>query len=118
MEPVLPDVPQGSLIGIAASFVAAVLWLRRKLSKDSVHAKHDEAEIDLIETLIKERDQARADLAQARTREDEAWKARNEDAKMIGKLEAQVEALRQELVALREEVHRYRAEREGNGTAT
>lgn len=112
-----PDLPEGSIWGIGASAVAALLWLRTKLSKQNVEVTEDSAKISLIEVLQKERDQARHGEAEARKREDDAWKARAEDAKLIGELSMQVknlakinETLEQQVATMREELHKMRDE--------
>lgn len=100
-----PELPEGSSIWAAGgTAVAAFLWLRKRLSADKLDITKDQAQIDLIASLQKERDQARLGEAEARQREDAAWKSRHEDAKLIGTLTAKVEALTMTNEALTKQV--------------
>lgn len=86
-----PELPDGAGIwGSAGGVLALLLWLRRYLSRDKVEANRDKAEVNLLAVLQEERDLARKGEAEARAREEEAWRARNADAKLIGELTAQV----------------------------
>lgn len=87
MPSLLPEIPQGGgILAACASVVAAVFYLRRKISRDGLEVTKDGAEGAMLETAIAERDKAMATAA-------EAWKVRTEDAKLIGKLSSDVEHL-------------------------
>lgn len=86
-----PELPEGS--GIWASVVTglgSLLWLRRYLSRDRVAKGKDDAEVNMLHELQKERNALLDELTEARRREVEIWQARNEDARLIGELTAQV----------------------------
>lgn len=114
----LPEMPEGSgFVGIGVSAVAALLALRRKIWKDNVEVSRDKAEVHIIESLQKERDQALAELAQSREREREAWQIRADAAKLIGELTAQVRhqsdiiaTLEQRVVGLQREMQDLRTQ--------
>lgn len=86
-----PELPEGS--GIWATVVTGIgslLWLRRYLSRDRVAKGKDDAEINMLRELQHERNALLDELTEARKREVEIWQARNEDARLIGELTAQV----------------------------
>lgn len=87
----------GTLFTIATSLVAAILYLRRKVSKDGLEIKADAVQKGYLETLINERDKAMASAS-------EAWRSRAGDAEKIGNLTASVEYLTKLNEDLRKEV--------------
>lgn len=111
-----PDLPEGSgLWGMGASALALFLYLRKKLSRDKVDIHSDEAQINLVKSLQQERDHAIKELGESRKREESAWLARNEDARLIGKLNALVEhqsgviaRLEEQVAGLRADLHNLR----------
>jgi hypothetical protein len=111
------ELPEGStgLLAAIGAFFGGVLWIRKKFSR--VELVKDETEVNLIKTLIEERDKARLGEAESRGREDAAWRARNDDAKMIGELSAEVRNFRSieaerlaQIKELTEQVHTLRKE--------
>ena len=84
-------------LGGTAGATGMFLALRRKYSKDSTAMAQDKAEVQLIATLIAERDAA---MRSAR----EAWEQRTTDAKMIARFEALQEAGERETTRLRDEI--------------
>lgn len=100
----IPDATAGSSIVTAVvSILGAILWLRRRLSRDNLEVSKDSAEKNLLVTAIAERDKA---IASA----EEAWESRTKDAELIGKLSSDVEHLSAINKNLLEEVERLRAE--------
>ncbi|MCA0214665.1 MAG: hypothetical protein LCH79_15995 [Proteobacteria bacterium] len=97
----LPAPPHGDqiswIIGAAASFIATLLWLRRKTSRDSTEIAKDRAEENLIGTLRAERDRAMAAAA-------EAWDRRTKDAEEIAGLSAKNAYLEREVARLSTEM--------------
>ncbi len=91
----IPEMPEGAgTIGyILAAGAGVFIWLRKQLGVDKMDRARDEAQINVITTLQKERDAARLGEAEARLREDQAWTARNTDARLIGELTAKVDTL-------------------------
>lgn len=84
----------GVLGGGVMALVGAILWLRRKTSRDGVELIKDRTEGKLLQTALEERDKA---MAQAR----EAWSHRTTDAGTIGQLTAENDYLKRELDAAR-----------------
>lgn len=103
----------GGITGAIFAIAYGVIWLRGRLSSDSVERKRDSAETSIIGLLLKERNEA---MAYAR----EALSKREADAKQIGELTAQVrglealnhklnnevQLLRLQMMALRREIAR------------
>lgn len=87
---------QAGLAG-AGGAVATFLALRKKYSKDSALIAQDKAEVQLIATLMAERDSA---MRAAR----EAWDQRVTDARVIARFEALMEAGERETKRLRDEI--------------
>lgn len=83
----------GTSVGAGGMFLA----LRRKFSKDSAAMAQDKAEVQLIATLMAERD-----AAMRSTRE--AWDQKVNDAKAIARFEALMEASERETTRLRDEI--------------
>lgn len=73
------------------------LALRRKYSRDSAAMAQDKAEVQLIATLMAERDAAMKSMR-------EAWEQRTTDAKAIARFEALMEAGDRETTRLRDEI--------------
>ncbi len=105
-DAMLPDLSPsgGGVIGLALTVVGAILYLRRKISRDGLEVAKDSAENKMLKTAISERDKAMATA-------NEAWRSRAEDAKLIGKLSSDVvhlsqsnETMAHELTALRQEI--------------
>lgn len=99
-----PAIQGGGAVSIAVTLVAALLWLRRKLSTDNLGVSKDSAESHLMKTLAAERDKAMAAA-------EEAWSMRTKDAVLIGELTGKVnhllevnESLRQEISTVRDEI--------------
>lgn len=84
-------------LGGTAGATGMFLALRRKFSKDSAAMAQDKAEVQLIATLIAERDAA---MRSAR----EAWEQRTTDARSIARFEALMEAGERETARLRDEI--------------
>jgi hypothetical protein len=83
----ITDIPfGGTVVTSIMSAMAAVLWVRRKLSKDNVELAKDRVEASVLQTISAERD--RAVLAA-----EKAWQTRAEDAKLIGQLNGEVKHL-------------------------
>lgn len=107
--PSLPDMlpgvtPSVGVLSSVSAVLVALLWVRRKLSRDGLEVTKDASEGKLIVTLAAERDKA---MESAR----EAWRSRADDAKLIGQLSSDVahltktnEGLTTELTDLRGEV--------------
>lgn len=72
---------------LGAGGLAALIYLRKFLSRQNVEVKKDSAEANLIKTLQEERDKAMAAA-------EKAWETRTADAKLIGELTSEVKALR------------------------
>jgi uncharacterized protein YoxC len=85
---------------ILIAFAGAALWIRKKLSADSLEIKKDQAEEDLIEHLEKERDTLKADKEKLLERLIAVDKDRQEAVGRIGKLSADVEHLTNQVVHL------------------
>lgn len=77
----------GSIMTAVFTLIAGLMWVRRKMSSDSLESKKDRTESQLLEIVIKERNAAMDDAR-------EAWARRAADAELIGKLSAEVEGLR------------------------
>lgn len=90
------DWVQAGLAGVGGAMMS-FLALRRKYSHDSAAIKQDQAQTQLITTLIAERDAA---MRSAR----EAWDKRTEDARAIARFEALMEAGERETKRLRDEI--------------
>lgn len=104
------DMIAGGLMTIVFTLIGAVLWLRRRISRDSLEVKRDRGEGNLLEIVIGERNNAMADAR-------DAWAHRAKDAERIGQLTAEVHMLRiltdrqeSEISSLRQEVREMRAE--------
>lgn len=82
----LPSVTGGGMIATGVSLVAGLLWLRRRLSRDSLEVAKDASEKRLLSVITEERDRAVA-VAEA------AWATRTEDARLIGQLTSEVKHL-------------------------
>lgn len=82
----IPLVQGGSLVTAVLSIGAGIMWFRRRLSNDRLDAEKNRVEHSLLEVLTKERTEAMADARAA-------WEQRASDAKLIGKLTAEVEGL-------------------------
>jgi hypothetical protein len=80
----------GGVMTALFTLIGGLMWLRRRLSHDRLEVKKDSAEINLLEIVIKERNNAMEDAK-------EAWAKRASDAELIGKLSAQVEATNTEV---------------------
>lgn len=89
----------GWMVGTTASVIAAILWLRRRTSRDSTEIAKDRAEESLIGKLANERDKAMEAAA-------EAWSRRTEDAKEIAGLRATNEYLKRDIERLTLDVER------------
>lgn len=107
--PALPDMlpnvsPSVGVLSSVSAVLVALLWVRRKFSRDGLEVTKDASEGKLLITLATERDKA---MESAR----EAWRSRADDAKQIGQLSSDVahltktnEGLTSELTVLRSEV--------------
>jgi hypothetical protein len=112
-----PEMPDGTSLwtaigGGVASLTAFALAFRRKLWRDKVSTSHDAAEVNIIESLQKERDSLLVQLGESQEREREAWAQRADAAALIGELTAQVrqqtkviELLEARVESLRRDVH-------------
>lgn len=100
----------GTFWGALMTAVIAISFIRKRLSRDKLEVRADDAHIKLVEKLQEEKDKALHDLATARAREDSAWLARNDDAKLIGKLSMQVEHLTELNQHLQEQISLLREE--------
>jgi hypothetical protein len=117
--PLLPEVfnPDsnavvGTIGGIAGTAFAWALWMRRQMSKNKVEITRDRAEVHIIQTLIHERDTALQHAEESRKREEAAWAAKAESARLIGEMSAQLEQqtkviklLEGRIESLRKDVH-------------
>lgn len=88
MNLIPPDGSESGLITLGAGGLAALIWLRRFLSRQGVEVKKDTAEANLIKTLQEERDKAMHAA-------EKAWETRTNDAKLIGELSSEVRSLRE-----------------------
>lgn len=79
---------------------AAALWVRRKLSKDSLEIKKDSAEGDLIQHLEDERDVLKIDKEKLLARLIEIDKERQEAVTAVAKLSSDVAHLSKEVTQL------------------
>lgn len=101
-NPALPVTPESAygIGGLAMAAGVALLWLRRRLSRDTLEAVKDRAEGGLVKTLM----EVNAGLVKENERlmqtANEAWKVRNADAVRIATLEGQLEAMRRDLERL------------------
>ena len=85
--PTMPSLTSGGgLITAIVSGLMGVLWLRRRLSRDSLEVAKDVGEKRLLSVITEERDRAVA-AAEA------AWATRTEDARLIGQLTSEVKHL-------------------------
>lgn len=85
--------------GAVSAFLATVLVLRRRLSRDSTEITKDRAEASLISRLQGERDQAREEARQAREQ-------RTGDAQAIARLTAENEHLRGDVERMTTDIRR------------
>lgn len=111
-----PDIPEGTGIwGSAVAGMGLILWLKRYLSRDKVEGSRDAAEVNLLAALQAERNALLEELTETRKREVEVWQARNEDARLIGELSAQVahqsdliKTLTEQINSMRRDMHTLR----------
>jgi hypothetical protein len=100
----LSEIPHSAgIISALLTLVGGMMWLRRRISRDSVEGVKDRSEKSLVQTLQHERDSAV-------NSEKEAWKTRTDDAKRIGELTSEVKHLTRTNVALMEDVTMLRVE--------
>lgn len=83
-------------LGVIGTAVVAALAMWVRASKANATVKKQNVEGDLYERLVKERDDAMRDAR-------EAWATRTHDAEQIARLIAREEALRNDMVRLRDE---------------
>lgn len=76
----------GGLTGALFAIAYGVIWLRGRLSSDSVERTRDKTENTILEIVLKERNEAMTYVREAMTK-------READAKQIGELTAQVKGL-------------------------
>lgn len=81
---------------------AAALWIRRKLSKDSLEIKKESIESDLLQHLEDERDVLKLDKEKLLERLIHTDKEKNEAVYKVGQLTVEVEHLREEVTSLRD----------------
>lgn len=94
----IPYAQGGGIVGAVIAIIYAIMWLRRTWSSDGVGVVRDRSESQILETALRERNEA---LEAAH----EAWRTRAEDAKQIGLLSAQVEGLKELNHKTNNEVH-------------
>jgi hypothetical protein len=87
----------GSIVGATVTVIGALLWLRRRTSRDGLEIAKDRAEINTVAMLQNERNKA---MEEAR----EAWRRRTEDAETIARLTGEVQHLSQKSALLEERV--------------
>jgi hypothetical protein len=92
------DGPVSWAISALVAFFGAVLWLRRRTSRDNTEIAKDRAETNLVSVLREERDRA---MNEAR----EAWARRTGDAEKIAHLEAENGFLKRDVQALSNQVN-------------
>lgn len=80
--------------------IGAALWIRRKLSQNSLAIKKDTAEADLIKYLENERDVLKSDKDKLLARMIEIDKERQEALTSVAKLSSDVEHLTKEVSRL------------------
>lgn len=84
------------ILGVGVSMVVgAILYLRRKTSRDGLEIFKDRTEGAMMKTIIEERDKA---IAEAR----EAWAIVNANAREMGELTAENSYMKRELAEARE----------------
>lgn len=83
----------GGIVGSLITVICFVLWIRRRLSSDSLQMAKDTSEKRLLTIITEERDRA---VLAAET----AWKTRAEDAKLIGQLTSEVKHLSETNISL------------------
>lgn len=91
--PIVGDQVVTAAFSALAAGGAAVMWIRRKLSKDSLEIKKDSAEGDLIQHLEDERDHLEQEKDKILERLIIVDKERQEAVALVGKLSADVEHL-------------------------
>lgn len=76
----------GGAMGMVLSVVGAILYVRRRLSRDNTAIAHEQSERNMLNKMSAERDRAMSAA-------EEAWRTRAEDAKLIGQLTGEVKHL-------------------------
>lgn len=89
-----------AIFSVLAAGGAAAMWVRRKLSRDSLEIKRDSAESDLIQHLEDERDVLKQEKDKILERLIVVDKERQEAIAMVGKLSADVEHLTRQVTHL------------------
>lgn len=95
-EPIFTGDLATGIAGVATALVGTLLWLRRRVSKDSTEINADKAQNTILGTAL-----SRADAAERDARE--AWAQRTKDAEAIARLSVQNEALIAQISLLRDE---------------
>ncbi|GLC97851.1 hypothetical protein Tamer19_72600 [Cupriavidus sp. TA19] len=98
----VPGGTGGALGFIVAAIGGAIWFIRSAWRKDRVEGAQSQAEIDIIARLSEQLDKANARAALAEQRADLAYKERNEAYQAIGKLEAEISALKMQVQMMRE----------------
>ena len=86
--------------GLLIAGAGSALWIRKKLSKDSLDIKRDSAESELIQHLEDERDVIKADKDKIHERLLIVEQERNAAVSAVGKLSVEVEHLKTQVVTL------------------
>jgi len=81
------------IFSILIAAAGAALWIRRKLSKDSLEIRKDSAEVDLIQYLENERDILKKDKEHLFERLIQTDNEKNEAVNKVGQLSVEVKHL-------------------------
>lgn len=102
----LPKDP-ASLFGAALTgLVMGGLWLRSKLSRDSVQIANDQAEIGMLENYRKENGELRASLSEVTQERNKLYREVGEMAGSVRALEQRCKMLEETLAELRNDIRR------------
>lgn len=102
-QPVLP-LSSDTALGVGALGLIvglAVLWLRRRISRDGLEIAKDRAEGGMVDALLRVNENLTKENERLMVVAQEAWSVRNSDAKRIATLETELSYMRRELEAMK-----------------